>query len=60
MTKPKKWRKDYCCIEKGKDGVGVVAWGMSYDCKGMHEGDFCGNGKVLSLDCNINYIYLHV
>ena len=44
---------------EGKGGIGVAAWGMSYDCEGMREGDFCGDSMVLPLDCDSNYAYLH-
>lgn len=47
-------------MEKGKGRIGVAAWGMGYDCKGRHEGDFCGNSIVLSLDYNSNYVHLHM
>ena len=47
-------------MEKGKGRIGVAAWGMSYDWKGMHEGDFCGNSIVLPPDCNSNYVCLHM
>lgn len=30
---------------KGRDGTGYKC-----DCKGQHEGDFCGNGRVLYLN----------